>query len=182
MAQKKSNPSPHPHFTLGIDPSFREPGFALMEGANLIDQWHLKETNKTQSVGSRLLEIEEFMNEKFFGRMKGILDPDMDMVVIETINVGKTSFKTAKKMAYVEGLVFMCCQRIEIPLLEIGIKTARLQAFGKGCGNMKKEVAAGSVRAFYGEHLTLDECDAITVAIGGQLLQGSLTVSPFWSE
>jgi len=168
---------------LGIDISFNCPGFALMRGDKLIESHQLIGRDKRQSIGDRLMDISFHLNE-LYGKDPWdghFWRPDMmpDYVATEKINVGKTSFDTAKKMAYVEGVVFCFAQLNDFPLYEVNAKTARMKVLGKGKGNLKKEEVGAIVRSKYGEHLSLDETDAIVVALAGQLETGAITVSPF---
>ena len=170
---------------LGIDISLRCPGFAFMREHLLVESHILPEKKvkgKLASIGERLLTIQHHLRDRYEDEPHPIIwKPVMvpDYVAIEKINVGRTSFDVAKKMAYVEGVVYMFAQENDYPLFEISAKSARADVLGKGKGNLKKHEVGELVRTIYGESLTLDETDAIVVALAAQLHTGIITKSPF---
>lgn len=182
MKIQKSN-----DLVLGIDISFTAPGLALMRGKDLIESHQLKEGKIKDSIGERLTAIRQYLDymygfDNYTNPPPRCRESEMefipDYLSIEKISVGKTSFNTAKKMAYVEGVVFMFAQWNDFPTAEWTAKGARALVLGKGYGNTKKDEVGEIVRAVYGQDLSLDETDAIVVALAGQLHTGILKESP----
>ena len=138
---------------LGVDPASARSGIALLDGERLVhsEQWTV----------TRALALPT--NLAMFAARISILihELEVELVRIERVH-SVQNLDTVRKIAYFEAAAMIAAAgRAEVE--QMGISRARKLALGDG--SLRKEAAAEIIRARYGEQLSLDECDAITVAL-----------------
>jgi Holliday junction resolvasome RuvABC endonuclease subunit len=154
---------------LGIDPGSVKVGHAITERGELLYS-HLYQTKfhgRTENGDARLLAdaMEDYCD--YTNLLIRTWRPDL--VVIETVT-SSINVDTIKKLSYYEALALVAVARVKRP--KVAVTLARVQRVRKevfGHGGLKKvKYADVCVRPNYGADLSLDECDAIALALYGE--------------
>jgi Holliday junction resolvasome RuvABC endonuclease subunit len=142
---------------MGIDPASGQSGIAIVDDEELL---HSEVWKKTAVLSLAT-------NLAMFAARCSILLQELDVPVIRIERVSVTmNLNTVRKIAYFEAAAMIAAAG-RAKVVQCNVGSARKAVFGHG--GMKKVEAAERIRALYGDELTLDECDAIVMALAHSL-------------
>lgn len=149
------------HTVLGIDPASRVVGCGLVkvEGSHLSYRW-----SYTMDLGDRPKAYRLFELSKRMADMLTRHRPDAMAIESGYVGPGRQS---SLVLAEARGVIIAEAVKAAVRVIEVSPSEGKRAAGVKG--NAEKSTVARAVRAIFGltHEMTLDECDALSLALAG---------------
>lgn len=159
---------------IGVDPGLTATGFGCLEAVGPWERWRLVEAGVIRlgsgSLPARLAELERDLTEVM--RRVG-----PQSACVEALFSHYAHPRTAVSMAHARGVVLLCCQRADVPVVEVPPAEVKKAVTGHGRATKAQiQSAVMSLLGLQGAPPPADAADALALAwcAGQRLMTGAV--------